>query len=201
MEKKEKCVYETLREVNVSLYVEKKKDLKYISWTFAWEAVKRRFSDATYTVYRNPETNMPYDESPLGLMCYTTVTIQGQSLEMWLPVMDSANNAMKREPYQIQTSKGTKTIAAATMFDVNKTIMRCLTKNLAMFGLGMALYAGEDLPAPSCSEIILEEINASTDVATLSFIYVKYPALHEDKVFMSALSNKKQELLNGNGNA
>ena len=70
---------------------------------------------------------------------------------MWLPVMDGANRALKRTPYQIKVkdNKGVwseKNIPAATMFDINKTIMRCLVKNLAMFGLGLCLYAGEDLP-------------------------------------------------------
>lgn len=79
-------------------------------------------------------------------MVYTTVTIDGITHEMWLPVMDGANNAMRFEPYSIKTKFGDKPVAAATMFDVNKTIMRCLTKNLAMFGLGLYIYAGEDLP-------------------------------------------------------
>ena len=66
---------------------------------------------------------------------------------MWLPVMDGANKAMKRTPYKYQTKyNGEKTVEAATMMDINKTIMRCLVKNLAMFGLGLYIYAGEDLP-------------------------------------------------------
>ena len=71
---------------------------------------------------------------------------------MWLPVMDHTNRAMKTTPYQYQIFDKwekkfvTKTVEAATMFDINKTIMRCLTKNLAMFGLGLHIYMGEDLP-------------------------------------------------------
>ena len=53
---------------------------------------------------------------------------------------------MKKEPYKYTTKYGEKTVEAATMFDVNKAIMRCLVKNLAMFGLGLYIYAGEDLP-------------------------------------------------------
>ena len=68
-----------------------------------------------------------------------------------MPVMDGANKAMKAEKYSYQV-KGRngqpydKWVEAATMFDINKTIMRCLVKNLAMFGLGLYIYAGEDLP-------------------------------------------------------
>jgi hypothetical protein len=65
---------------------------------------------------------------------------------MWLPVMDGKNKAMKREAYKYMTKFGEKSVEAFTMFDVNKAIMRCLTKNLAMFGLGLYIYAGEDLP-------------------------------------------------------
>ena len=65
---------------------------------------------------------------------------------MWLPVMNGANKSMKLEAYQYKTYSGIKTCEPATMFDINKTIMRCLTKNLAMFGLGLYIYAGEDLP-------------------------------------------------------
>ena len=79
-------------------------------------------------------------------MVYTNVTIEGITREMWLPVMDGNNRAMKNEPYEIMTKYGKKiTVDAATMFDINKTIMRCLTKNLGMFGLGLSLYAGEDI--------------------------------------------------------
>jgi hypothetical protein len=76
----------------------------------------------------------------------TEVTIGGKTLDMWLPVMDGANKAMKDKPYSYTTRYGEKTVEAATMFDINKTLMRCLVKNLAMFGLGIYIYAGEDLP-------------------------------------------------------
>jgi NH3-dependent NAD+ synthetase len=79
-------------------------------------------------------------------MVMTNVTIQGQTLEMWLPVMDGANKAMKHEAYSYATRYGDKSVEQASMFDINKTLMRCLVKNLAMFGLGHYIFAGEDLP-------------------------------------------------------
>jgi hypothetical protein len=79
-------------------------------------------------------------------MVMTEVTIEDQTLEMWLPVMDGANKSMTYQSYTYQTRYGEKVVEAATMFDINKTLMRCLTKNLAMFGLGHYIYAGEDLP-------------------------------------------------------
>lgn len=142
-------VFETLRLVDVSEHVEEKDTgkakLKYLSWAWAWHEVRRRCPDATYTIVKN-EQGLPYFVDPqIGIMVYTTVTIGGETHEMWLPVMNGANDPMKLEPYDIQTKWGKKHVEAASMFDINKTVMRCLTKNLAMFGIGLALYAGEDL--------------------------------------------------------
>ena len=142
-------VFETLRLVDVSEHVEEKDTgkvkLKYLSWAWAWHEVRRRYPNATYSIVKN-EQGLPYFIDPqMGIMVYTTVTIGEETHEMWLPVMDGANNPMRLEPYDIEMRWGKKHVEAATMFDINKTVMRCLTKNLAMFGIGLALYAGEDL--------------------------------------------------------
>lgn len=110
-------------------------------------SVKEKFPDVEYEILRNPETNLPYWYDPLtGYMVFTKVTIGGQTHEMWLPVMDGTNHAMKAEPYEVQTKYKKFTVQAATMTDINKTIMRCLVKNLSIFGLGLYIYRGEDLP-------------------------------------------------------
>lgn len=140
-------VFDTLYEINVNDKTESKQGLTYLSWSWAWAVVKRLYPDASYNI-KKFENSLPYvyDENT-GYMVFTDVTIGGQTHEMWLPVMDSNNKAMKNEPYTITTKYGKEIpVAAATMFDVNKTIMRCLVKNLAMFGLGLYIYAGEDLP-------------------------------------------------------
>jgi hypothetical protein len=143
-------VFETLNAINVNAKVEKKSNLTYLSWAWAWAEVKKAYPDASYSVMSDPRTDKPYfyDEN-LGYMVMTLVTIEGRTLEMWLPVMDGANQAMKSQSYEYSTRYGVKTVDAATMFDINKTLMRCLTKNLAMFGLGLYIYAGEDLPEAS----------------------------------------------------
>ena len=79
-------------------------------------------------------------------MVETIMTIDGISRMMWLPVMDGANKAMKDKPYTYKSRYGEKTVEAATMFNINTSIMRCMTKNIALFGLGLYIYAGEDLP-------------------------------------------------------
>lgn len=151
MENNKKSVFETLNAINVNDMVEKKKTekstLTYLSWSSAWQVVKEKFPDVEYEILRNPETNLPYWYDPLtGYMVFTKVTIEGQTHTMWLPVMDGTNHAMKAEPYEVQTKYKKFTVQAATMTDINKTIMRCLVKNLSIFGLGLYIYRGEDLP-------------------------------------------------------
>lgn len=144
-------VFENLNKINVNDKTEKRKgdngkELTYLSWSWSWAEVKKAYPDAQYEI-KKFENNLPYvyDEKT-GYMVFTSVTIEGLTHEMWLPVMNSNNRAMKSESYEYTTKYGTKTVEAATMFDINKTIMRCLTKNLGMFGLGLYIYAGEDLP-------------------------------------------------------
>lgn len=142
--------FNKLNALDVSKKVEKKKtgntELSYLSWCWAWTETKKAYPNATYTIKRN-EQGLPFFHDELtGYMVFTEVTIEGITHEMWLPVMDGANKAMKSKPYKYSTKFGEKTVEACSMFDVNKTIMRCLTKNLAMFGLGLYIYAGEDLP-------------------------------------------------------
>ena len=144
--------FEKLSAINVNEHVEKKKDLSYLSWAWAWSEVKRACPDARYKI---GETE--YDEA-LGFMCHTTVTIEGETLEMWLPVMDGANKSMKKASYTYSTRFGDKTVEAATTFDINKTMMRCLVKNLAMFGLGLYIFAGEDLPEDIAEPIVAKPI-------------------------------------------
>lgn len=140
---KKLTTFEKLKAINVNDHVEKKDGLTYLSWAWAWSAVKTACPDATYELLTTE-----YDED-LGFMCHTKVTIAGESLEMWLPVMDGKNKSMKKKSYTYSTKYGEKTVEAATTFDINKTLMRCLVKNLAMFGLGLYIYAGEDLPETS----------------------------------------------------
>lgn len=147
----ENDIFKTLSKINVNGMVEKKKTggsvLTYLSWASAFQVAKENYPDLEYEIERNPETGMPYWYDPLtGYMVFTKVTIGGQTHEMWLPVMDGTNHAMKAEPYEVQTKYKKFTVPAATMCDINKAIMRCLVKNLSMFGLGLYIYRGEDLP-------------------------------------------------------
>ena len=164
MEVVKQTVFERLSAINVNDKVEKKSNLTYLSWAWAWSEVKKACPDATYKI---GETD--YDEA-LGFMCHTTVTIEGETLEMWLPVMDGANKSMKKESYTYQTRYGEKSVEGATTFDINKTIMRCLVKNLAMFGMGIYIYAGEDLPDSETPAAVIAAPTAAPNAASINLV-------------------------------
>ena len=143
-------IFEDLYQIDVSQWIEKKGDLSYLSWAPAWVQFKKYYSDANYEIKKFDNGNgrlVPYmyDEK-IGYMVMTSVTVGDLTYEMWLPVMDDKNKAMKLEPYEYETKYGKKRVDSISMFEVNKAIMRCLVKNLAMFGLGIKIYTGEDLP-------------------------------------------------------
>ena len=137
--------------LDVTEHIEKKNGLSYLSWPFAVQEARRKCPDFSFSI--QTFNGYPYQFDPkTGYMVYTTVTMGGVTIPMWLPVMDSSNKAMKDVPYEYEVydkfkkQYTKKKVEAATMFEINKTIMRCLVKNLAMFGLGLHIYAGEDLP-------------------------------------------------------
>lgn len=150
--------FEILNSINVNSMTEKKQTggttLTYLSWASAWAVAKANFPDIEYEIERNPETGLPYWYDPLtGYMVFTKLTIGGQTHEMWLPVLDGANRAMKAEPYEVKMKYKTVVVAAASMADINRSIMRCLVKNLAIFGLGLYIYQGEDVPSTDTEQV------------------------------------------------
>ena len=124
--------FEEVYAINVNDKTEKKGNLTYLSWAFAWAEFKKVYPNASYKVNEFDGTFCSGNEK-MGYMVQTQVTAGDTTYEMWLPVMDMRNNA----------------ILQPKMTEINKTIMRCLTKNLTMFGLGLYIYAGEDLPETS----------------------------------------------------
>lgn len=196
--------------INVNDHVEKKKDslgheLSYLSWPWAIEQIQKNCEEFSYEIVRQ-ENGLPYVYDPnTGYLVTTRVTIDGVTREMWLPVMNGANKAMKSTPYTYKTRYGEKVVEAATMFDINTAIMRCLVKNLAMFGLGLYIYAGEDLPVNDTTnaegntdsdimDMAAQEINHAQSIATLTDIYNNYSMLHGNKQFMAMLTDKKKQL-------
>ena len=155
MDLKEKSTFEKLFDINVNDYTETKKngnvELTYLSWAWAWATFKKECPKADYEIVHWDGKPYLYDED-LGYMVETRMTDGEEWKTMWLPVMNGANKAMKNKQYTYtvknwQTKQPEeKIVEPATMFDINTAIMRCLVKNIGMFGLGLYIYAGEDLP-------------------------------------------------------
>lgn len=120
-----------LNDINVNDKTEKKGNLTYLSWAWAWGEVKKQFPDATYAVYENKDGWIYHTD---GKTCWvkTGVTVNGIEHIEFLPVMDFKNNSIPLDK--------------VTSYEVNKTIQRSLTKACARHGLGLYIYAGEDLP-------------------------------------------------------
>ena len=127
-------IFKTLNAINCNEHTERKGNLTYLSWAWAWQMVKTHFPDATYTIYENPDGWNYFTD---GKTCWvkTGVTIQGLEHIEYLPVMDTRNQSISLE--------------RVTSFDVNRSIQRSLTKACARHGLGLYIYAGEDLPEAS----------------------------------------------------
>ena len=195
--------YAELRQINVNEKVEKKEGLTYLSWSWAWDEFKQAYPEATYEVIKNAD-GLPYFESHAGAMVYTKVTADNLTHEMWLPVMDGKNKAMKSEPYTYTVKDWKtkqlveKTVDAFSMFDVNKALMRCLVKNLAMFGLALYIYSGEDLPDEDPVDLSAESdkwalaISGCKDIEELKEIYgAAYKALSKNKSAVAKISAAK----------
>ncbi len=127
----EKSVFETLDNINVNKHIEEKNGLSYVSWAWAWKEAKKVYPLAQYKVYEN-EQGWNYFTDGRTAWVKTGVIIDGLEHIEYLPVMDYSNKSIPLEKI--------------TSFDVNKTIQRSLTKALARHGLGLYVYAGEDLP-------------------------------------------------------
>ena len=126
-----KSVFEVLNAINVNEHTEKKNNLTYLSWAWAWAEVKKHYPDAQYTIYENRD-GLNYHTDGRTCWVKTGVTINGLEHIEYLPVMDYRNASISYDK--------------VTSFDVNKAIQRSLTKAVARHGLGLYIYAGEDLP-------------------------------------------------------
>ncbi len=141
----DKNYFEILNAINVSGKTEKKGNLTYLSWAWAWGELKKIHPDATYTIYENSE-GWNYHTDGKTAWVKTGVTVNGIENIEYLPIMDFRNNS-------IPVDKVTST-------DVNKTIQRSLTKAVARHGLGLYIYAGEDLPEEERQDFKNEIISA-----------------------------------------
>lgn len=172
-----KSVFATLNAINVNEHVEQKDTgrvkLTYLSWAWAWAKVKENYPDATYTIYENKDEWNYFTD---GRTCWvkTGVTIEGIEHIEELPVMDNRNRSIPADQ--------------VTSFDVNKAIQRSLTKAAARHGLGLYIYAGEDLPEEDAKQAKEEtanvmnkavaEMNAVQNRTEMQAVWSKYATLN-----------------------
>lgn len=191
--KETKSVFATLNAINVNEHTERKKtggvELTYLSWAWAWAKVKENFPDATYTIYENADG---WNYHTDGRTCWvkTGVTINGLEHIEYLPVMDYRNQSIPADK--------------VTSFDVNKAIQRGLTKAAARHGLGLYIYAGEDLPEDerkqqasehdAAVDAAIAEVNQCVSRAEMQAVWTKYKSLQKDTKFVNAVTARGKEL-------
>jgi len=135
--------------LDVSKHVEKKNNLSYLSWAHAWAEALKADPGATFhveTFQRADATTVPYMEINGYAMVWVRVTIFGKEMTCFLPVMNSKNDPIKIAGRKYKDKYGNEKIEEIDSFNVNTAIMRCMAKALALHGLGLNIYAGEDLP-------------------------------------------------------
>lgn len=186
---KSMSVFETLNAINVNEHVEKKNGLTYLSWAWAWQEVKKHYPEAFYTIYENANG---WNYHTDGMTCWvkTGVTINGLEHIEYLPVMDNKNRSI------LTTS--------LSSFDVNKAIQRSLTKACARHGLGLYIYAGEDLPIDEQEKARAEqermintaisEVNECVSRPELTEVWNKYQSLKTNQDFIKAVTERGKNL-------
>ena len=146
-----------LLKINVNEHTEKKNGLTYLSWAWAWREALKADQSATFDV--QTFNGMPYMDVNGTGMVWVTVTMFGQPRTCMLPVMDGYNKPITIEGVTTTNKYGKEVVTKLDSFNVNTAIMRCMTKALALHGLGIYIYAGDDLPEDESKE-------APTPVAT-----------------------------------
>jgi hypothetical protein len=181
-----KSVFDVLNAINVNEHTEKKNGLTYLSWAWAWAEVKKHYPDAFYTIYENAN-GMNYHTDGRTCWVKTGVTINGLEHIEYLPVMDYRNASI--------------ILDNVTSFDVNKAIQRSLTKAVARHGLGLYIYAGEDLPEVDREnkqnelDTVCNEVRNAATMQDLESLYHKYENKYKsDKVFLGAVKERKNQL-------
>ncbi len=185
----EKNYFSELNDINVNDKVEQKNGLSYLSWAYCWGELKKKHPDASYTIYENKDGWFYHTDGKTAWV-KTGVTVNGMEHIEYLPVMNFKNQSIP--------------VANITSYDVNKAIQRSLTKACARHGLGLYIYAGEDLPEveqmakyPSREEMLKEVQKSypegsknladllaafgvdSLDKATDEMLYAAYNKVHK----------------------
>ena len=185
-----KELIDRMLKMNVNEHTEKKQNLTYLSWAWAWAEALKADSAATYKVemFGDLEGEQKCFMDINGTaMVFVTVTMFGKPMTCQLPVMDYRNKA----------------IPNPDAFAVNTAIMRCMTKALSLHGLGLYIYAGEDLPEgeepqssvdPKIMADHLAAIEVATTMEELKNVYIlAYAACDGDKAWQKKVMDAKEK--------
>ena len=169
-----------LLKINVNDHTERKGNLTYLSWAWAWAEVLKIDPGAQWTAHEWDNSPVMYLRNGTA-MVKVSVEIKGNIKTCLLPVMDNRNRA----------------IVDPDAFAVNTATMRCLTKAIAMHGLALYIFAGEDLPEgsekPEPDPEVLAQISACADVAALTALFKSLP-VDARQLHMDAFTTRKKEL-------
>jgi hypothetical protein len=187
--------FKTLNNINVNDHTERKNGLTYLAWAWAWGELKKLYPESYYTVYENKDGLFYHTD---GKTCWvkTGVTLVDGDIHLehieYLPVMDFKNKSIPVEQ--------------VTSFDVNKAIQRSLTKAVARHGLGLYIYAGEDLPeeeaeAEHTTKVQKRMENAKPATVTKSTVYDPRPEIASLKkrfgIDDNGFANMRKALVDG----
>jgi len=141
-EEKKLNYFEQLNNINVQDKIEKKGNLSYLSWAFAWEQLKIKHPKSQYKVYER-ENGVIYWTDGKTAWVKVSVTVDDMEHIEYLPIMDCKNKSIP--------------VDQVSSFNVNTSIQRALTKAIARHGLGLYIYAGEDIPSSEKDDLLEEE--------------------------------------------
>jgi hypothetical protein len=175
----------TLLKLNVNEHTEKKSNLTYLSWAWAWAEALKADPAATFKVEMFGEKC--YMEVNGTVMVFVTATLFGKPMTCQLPVMDSSNKAIPLAGYTAINKFGKEYRVECDAFAVNTAIMRCMTKALSLHGLGLYIYAGEDLPEgeQTLEEKAADAIRDLHDKGDLAGMYGEWESIADNEVRLS----------------
>jgi hypothetical protein len=173
LSKEKQSTFDTLNSINVNQLIEEKNGFKYLSWASAWAVLKKQYPESIIEVKRF--NGFPYLSTDYGVFVEVSCTINGITESEIMPVLDFKNQPIKNP----------------NAFDINKSLKRAMVKAIALHGLGLYIYEGEDLPNDEKESIL----NARSQLRELLKLAKKYDPSAE--TFMSKLSyDQLQEKIN-----
>jgi len=188
---------DALLKLNVNGHTEKKGNLTYLSWAWAWAEALKADPAATF------EVKMFGDRCYMDVngtaMVFVTVTLFGKPMMCQLPVMDSSNKAIPLAGYTAVNKYGKEYRVECDAFAVNTAIMRCMTKALSLHGLGLYIYAGEDLPEsdaktePSLEDKIADAIRDLYAKGDEAGMYGEWESIADNEVRLSVWAMLKPD--------